>query len=121
MHFKIVKSDSSIGHALKSSIFPFNLSFWRCLLQKHSHFRENFRGNENFCENFRETKFRGNMLIFAFREDGKKPFSFQRYSFPEILFILHSHGSCPAPPETVGEAGIEPGTAAWQPGISQWT
>jgi hypothetical protein len=22
---------------------------------------------------------------------------------------------------TVGEAGIAPGTAAWQPGISQWT
>jgi hypothetical protein len=26
-----------------------------------------------------------------------------------------------APKETVGEAGIEPGTAAFQPGISLWT
>jgi hypothetical protein len=32
-------------------------------------------------------------------------------SVPEILIILHSHNSA-APQETLGEAGIEPGTAA---------
>jgi hypothetical protein len=50
------KSDSSNGHELKSSNFRLNLSFWRCLSQKRTHFRENFLGNKNFCENenFRE-------------------------------------------------------------------
>jgi hypothetical protein len=54
-----------------------NWSLWRCLSQKRTHFRENFLGNENFrknfCENenlrenenFRETKFHENLLIFA--------------------------------------------------------
>jgi hypothetical protein len=25
-----------------------------------------------------------------------------------------------APQETMGEAGIQPGTAEWEPGVSQW-
>jgi hypothetical protein len=33
-----------------------------------------------------------------------------------LRFVLH----CFRPQETVGEAGIEPGTAAWRPGIT-WT
>jgi hypothetical protein len=57
------KSDSSNGPALKSSNFRLNLSFWRCLSQKRTHFRENFLGNDNFREN---ENFRENLLIFAF-------------------------------------------------------
>jgi hypothetical protein len=77
------KSDSSNGHALKSSNFRMNLSFWRCFIaETYPVPSENFLGNENFQENenFRETKFRENLLIFAFRENGKKTFSFQPYS-----------------------------------------
>jgi hypothetical protein len=75
------KSDNSNGYALKWSNFRLNLSFWRCLSQKGTHFRENYLGNENFrenlcenenfcenlCENenFRETKFHENVLISA--------------------------------------------------------
>jgi hypothetical protein len=55
------KSDNSNGHALKWSNFRLNLSFCRWLSQKRTHFRENFMGNENF----RETKFREILLIFA--------------------------------------------------------
>jgi hypothetical protein len=47
-------------------------------------------------------------------------YSGREISHPEILFcfthytvIMHA-----APQETVGEAGIESGTVAWQPGIS---
>jgi hypothetical protein len=69
------KSDNSNGHALKWSNFRLNLS---CLSKKRTHFRENFLGNENFHENknFRETKFCENLLIFAFRQNGKKHFRF---------------------------------------------
>jgi hypothetical protein len=79
------KSDNSNGHALKSSNFRLNLSFWRCLSQKRTHFRENFLGNDNFRENenFRETKFREISrkfahfrIIYAFRENGKNRFRF---------------------------------------------
>jgi hypothetical protein len=35
------------------------------------------------------------------------------WDFLNIYFELHNHNSC-RPQETVGEAGIEPGTAAWQ-------
>jgi hypothetical protein len=50
------KSDRSNGHALKLSNFRLNLSFWRCLSQKRTHFCKNFLGNEYFREN---------LLIFA--------------------------------------------------------
>jgi hypothetical protein len=41
---------------------------------------------------------------------------------PQILFILQSQYSIPAAPqERVGEARIEPGTAALQAGVTQWT
>jgi hypothetical protein len=81
------------------------------LLQKRTHFRENFLGNENFRKNFREnvrenenfrenfrenenfceTKFREISrkfahlrIIFAFRAKWKKPFSFQPYPPPQL-------------------------------------
>jgi hypothetical protein len=41
-------------------------------------------------------------------------------SFSEILIRFHSHYSR-RPLETVEEVGIELGTAAWQPDISQWS
>jgi hypothetical protein len=76
------KSDNSNGHALKWSNFRLNLSFWRCLSPKRTHFRENFLGNENFRENFREnenfreTKFCKIRILFTFRENGKNCFRF---------------------------------------------
>jgi hypothetical protein len=39
----------------------------------------------------------------------------------DFLFILNTVMVPASPQETVGEAGIEPGTAVWQPGFSQWT
>jgi hypothetical protein len=60
------KSDNSNGHALKLSNFRLNLSLWRCLSQKCTHFRENFLGNENF-RNFAKL-----LLIFAFHENDRK-------------------------------------------------
>jgi hypothetical protein len=65
------KSDNSNRHALKWSNFCLNLSFWRCLSQKRTHFRKN--------ENFRETKFRECSVSHHFRisRKCKQPFSFQ--------------------------------------------
>jgi hypothetical protein len=47
-----------------------NLSFWRCLLQKRTHFHENFLENVNCCKNFHEndakmSKFSRKFAIFA--------------------------------------------------------
>jgi uncharacterized membrane protein len=49
---------------------------------------ENFRENENF----RETKFRENLLIFAFRENGKNHFRFNPNTWEFVAlhsFVLH--------------------------------
>jgi hypothetical protein len=50
--------------------FLFEFIILKCLWQKRTHFRENFLRNKNF----RQTKFRENLLIFAFRENGKNFF-----------------------------------------------
>jgi hypothetical protein len=74
------KSDNSNGHALNWTNFRLNLSFCRCLSHKHTHFCENFLGNENFRKNFRfrkiSWKFAHLRIIFAFRENGKNRFRF---------------------------------------------
>jgi hypothetical protein len=71
----------------KTYPYPLNKKFCE-------NFRENeiFRANFSENENFRKTKFRENLLIFAFRENEKKPFSFPPYAlhdwaeFPTITF-----------------------------------
>jgi hypothetical protein len=69
------KSDNSNGHVLKWSKFRLNLSFWRCLSQKRTHFRENFLGNDIFAK--MKIFANENLLIFAFRENGKNRFRFK--------------------------------------------
>jgi hypothetical protein len=56
-----------------------------------THFHENFMGNENMRENFRETKFRENLLVFAFRENGKNRYRFNPtldYKYDNYMYSI---------------------------------
>jgi hypothetical protein len=66
--------------------------------------------SNKFDSNFRDNSFTAQITKLFLKQPSN--------THPEILFLCLTVIIPAAPKETVGEAAIEPGTAAWQPGIS---
>jgi hypothetical protein len=96
--WKIFYSECGFGFRSHLNVYPDPNHFWKIFAKT-----TNFRENENFRENFRETKFReisrkvsDFSLIFAFRENEKRVFvaTLDRRFFKIVLRCRNQGWSC---------------------------